>query len=83
MTRLFKDNGCETMTLEGETFSAYVVPVIRTLIQTALNNGLSLRDVQTMITEEAAVTCAVERLRRGLNERRQQRVGVLHLPSNR
>lgn len=71
--RLFNDNGCETPNDAGRLWQEDIANTIRLMVQEAVANGVSLRDLQTLVIEEISVTCAEERLRKGIKERAEQR----------
>lgn len=72
-TRLFNDNGCETPNDAGKQWQMDIANAIRTMVKTAVETNVSLRDLQTLVMEEISITCAEERLRKGLKERAEQR----------
>lgn len=78
--RLFNDNGCETPTEEGRRWQDDVSNTIRLMVKEAIERDISLRDLQTVVIEEISVTCAEERLRRGVKERAEQRRVTKFLP---
>ncbi len=71
MIRLFNENGCETPT--DSAWGKIVSDAIRPMVKDAVDAGISLRDLQTLVIEEVSVLCAEERLRRGIAERKANR----------
>ncbi len=71
--RLFKDNGCETLTDEGESWSELTSSYLRALVDKALQEGISLRDLTTVVIDEITVLTAENRIRKGIKERADQR----------
>ena len=71
--RLFNDNGCETPNAAGRLWQLDISNAIRLMVKEAVENNLSLRDLQTLVIDEISVTCAEERLRKGIKERAEQR----------
>jgi hypothetical protein len=67
--RLFNDNGCETPNEAGRKWEDDISDTIRLMVKEAVENNISLRDLQTLVIEEISVTCAEERLRKGIKER--------------
>jgi len=70
--RLFNDNGCETRSNLGEKYSDGIRDAFEPLLGQALLEGVSLRDLQTLLFEELSSRLAEERLRRGLKEHRSK-----------
>jgi hypothetical protein len=68
-TRLFNDNGCETPNEAGRKWQNEISDTIRLMVREAVEGGFSLRDLQTLVIEEMSVTCAEERLWKGVKER--------------
>jgi hypothetical protein len=68
ITRLYNDNGCETPNGLAEIYSREVRNVLRPIIAEALKDNISLRDLQNIIFEETTLSCAEERLRKGIRE---------------
>ena len=71
--RLFNDNGCETPNEMGRKWQDDISNTIRLMVKEAVRDGLSLRDLQTLVCEEISITCAEERLRKGIKERAEAR----------
>jgi len=71
--RLFNDNGCETLNEAGWKWQKDIFDTIRLMVKEAVEDGISLRDLQTLVIDEISVTCAEERLRKGMKERVEQR----------
>lgn len=71
--RLFNDNGCETPNDAGRLWQDDISNTIRSMVKEAVENNVSLRDLQALVIEEISITCAEERLRKGLKERAEQR----------
>lgn len=71
--RLFNDNGCETPNEAGWKWQKDISDTIRLMVKEAVENNVSLRDLQTLVIDEISVTCAEERLRKGIKERAAQR----------
>ena len=71
--RLFNDNGCETPNDAGRLWAEDISNTVRTMVKEAVEHNISLCDLQTLVIEEISVTCAEERLRRGIKERAEQR----------
>ena len=72
-TRLFNDNGCETPNAVGRWWQESISADVRMMVKDAIENNVSLRDLQALVIEEISVTCAEERLRKGLKERMEER----------
>lgn len=68
MIRLFNENGCETPT--DTIWGKVVYEALNPLVKEAVEAGLSLRDLQTLVVEEISLLCAQERLIRGMREHR-------------
>lgn len=66
--RLFNDNGCETPTPKGEEWIDFIRINLTPIVEKAVQDGLALRDVQTLVNEEISFACAHARLRRGIKE---------------
>jgi len=71
--RLFNDNGCETPNKVGRMWQDDISNTIRSMVTEAVRDGISLRDLQTLVIDEISVTCAEERLRKGMKERAAER----------
>lgn len=67
-TSLFNDNGCETHNGLADSYSKAVRDALRPIIAEALKDNISLRDFQTIVFEEVSLSCAEERLRKGMAE---------------
>lgn len=72
-TRLFNDNGGETYTETGNKIADEVRGSTLELIHYCVKNNICLRDLQTLIFDEVAVTCAEERIRGGIRQRKIER----------
>jgi hypothetical protein len=59
-TRLYKDDSIESLTDEGKVWSELVRNHIETLVGKAVIEGVSLRDLTTVVCEEIAMS-AIER----------------------
>jgi hypothetical protein len=75
--RLFNDNGCETPNSTGLRWKEAISITIGRLVSEAAADNVSLRDVQTLVMEEISITCAEERLRKGIEETRVSRANLL------
>jgi hypothetical protein len=68
--RLYNDNAGETRNELGaeiqDTFGRYIRPIIKE----AATNGLCLRDLESLLTDEIRVTIAEETLRRAIKLRK-------------
>ena len=71
--RLFNDNGCETPTDRGRWWREDIANTVRLMVKEAVEANVSLRDLQALVIEEISITCAEERLRKGIKERAEQR----------
>lgn len=68
MIRFYNENGCETPRDPHDVWCREIDGALRPLVQKAVAEGVSLRDVQLLMTESAAFLCAEYRLRRGKAE---------------
>lgn len=64
--RLFNDNGCETPTDLGHQWEELIESYLLGLYQKAEQEGISLRDVESIIISMSSTISAEQRLRRGL-----------------
>lgn len=71
--RLFNDNGGETLTPEGHFWSVDVAAVLRPLMAKAAAEGVSIRDLTTVVMDEITVLTAENLIRKGIEERRKNR----------
>lgn len=71
--RLFNDNGGETLTPEGHIWSVDVAAALRPLMAKAVAEGVSIRDLTTVVVDEITVLTAENLLRKGIEERRKNR----------
>lgn len=67
--RLFNDNGCETLNNDGNVFADLVHDALKPLVSKAVKDGVSLRDLTTVVFEEISVLNAEWRIRKGIAER--------------
>lgn len=74
--RLFNENGGETYTATGNCFADDIHRWAKDLVGQANALNVCLRDLQTLIFDEVAVTCAEERLRAGIRGRKAERETV-------
>jgi hypothetical protein len=68
MIRFYNENGCETPKDPHDVWDREIRNALLPIVQKAAAEGVSLRDVQFLISEEAAFLCAEYRLRRGTAE---------------
>jgi len=73
--QLFNDNGCETPNEIGIHWAILIGDTVNPLIEKALEDNISLRDLSFMVSEHVSIRCAEERLRKGINESRLKRNG--------
>jgi hypothetical protein len=71
--KLFNDNGGETPTIEGSLWSEMVIDALQPIVQRAVTEGVSLRDLSTVVITEIMNFTAEERLRRGIFDYRTNR----------
>lgn len=71
--RLFNDNGGETLTPEGHLWSVDVAAALRPLMAKAVAEGVSIRDLTTVVMDEITVLTAENLIRKGIEERRKNR----------
>lgn len=50
--RLFNDDGCESLTPEAEMLSNEICDILRPVVNKAVDNNISLRDLNLVITAE-------------------------------
>ena len=70
MIRFYNENGCETPRDPHNDWNREIRNALLPLVQKAVADGVSLRDLQFLMSEEAAFLCAEYRLRRGTAEYR-------------
>lgn len=75
-TRLFNGNGGETYTETGNKIAEDVYQFTKELVDKAVSLNVCLRDLQTLVYDEVAVTCAEERLRDAIRQRKIERETV-------
>lgn len=67
--RLFNDNAGETLTPDGQRWSATVETILHPLMKKAVEEGISIRDLTTVVMDEIAVLTAESLIRKGIKER--------------
>ncbi len=68
MIRFYNENGCETPKDPHDAWEREIRNALLPIVQKAAAEGVSLRDIQFLISEDAAFLCAEYRLRRGTAE---------------
>jgi len=69
-TRLIKDNAGETLTAEGHLWEMDIQNALRPLVDKALCENVSLRDLTTMVFEEISALSSEKRIRLIIEERK-------------
>ena len=69
--RLFNDNGGETLTPDGHIWREKVSAALRPLMTAATREGVSIRDLTTVVMDEITVLTAENLLRKGMEERKK------------
>ena len=86
--RLFNDNAGETYTEIGNTWGDLTGNYVSALIDKAVKENISLRDLELLICEEVAVRCAEAKIRKAMAFRKAERdakksiSGTANCPSN-
>lgn len=80
--RLFNDNGGETLTPDGHIWRGRVAAVLRPLINKAVNEGVSIRDLTAVVVDEITVVAAENLIRGGIKERAEFSAAIKENRSN-
>ena len=72
-TRLFTDDGQERLNAEGERWSARIYPYLRSFIEDAAKEDVSIRDIVAVIQDETHCLAAETRILKGIEERKKIR----------
>lgn len=83
-TRLFNEDGGETMTDLGRYYSQRVETALREIFHSAIGANVSIKDLATIIVDETGAISAEERIRAGIKERaaRRKKKGELSQPNS-
>lgn len=80
MIRLFNENGCETPRDPHDAWEREIRDALLPIVQRAAEAGISLRELQFLIAEDAAFLCAEYRLRKGTAEYKAKQAAKTNPP---